>query len=155
MSFVNEFKNRGGRVVVGSDAGYVWCLYGFCYIKEFELLQEAGFTPLEVIRAATMHGAEALGIADETGTIEIGKKADLVIVAKNPLDNFKLLYGTGHLRLDENDKVQRVGGVEFTIKDGVVYNARKLLEDVRQMVRDAKDAEGIPEGALPLEGLND
>lgn len=153
MTFVNEFKNRGGRVVVGSDAGYVWCLYGFCYVKELELLQEAGFSPLEAVRAATLHGAEALGIADETGTIEIGKKADLVIVDGNPLDNFKLLYGTGHLQLDENDKVQRVGGVAYTVKDGVVYNAKQLLEDVRQMVREAKEAEGIPEGVLPLEGF--
>jgi imidazolonepropionase-like amidohydrolase len=154
MTFVNEFKNRGGRVVVGSDAGYVWCLYGFCYIREWELLQEAGFNPLEVIRAATLHGAEALYIDDETGSIEPGKKADLVIVAENPIDNFKVLYGTGHLRLDENDKLQRVGGVEYTIKDGIVYDAKQLLSDVREMVRAAKQAEGIPEGALPLEGLD-
>lgn len=65
MAFVNEFKNRGGRVTAGSDAGYVWCLYGFCYVRELELLQEAGFNPLEVLRTATLHGAEALGIDGE------------------------------------------------------------------------------------------
>ena len=153
MTFVNEFKNRGGRVIVGSDAGYVWCLYGFCYIREFELLQEAGFSALEVLRAATLHGAETLGIADETGSIEPGKKADLVIVGENPLDNFKVLYGTGHLRLDDNNVLQRVGGVEYTIKDGIVYDAKQLLSDVREMVRKDKAAQGIPEGTLPLEGL--
>ena len=45
MAFVNEFKNRGGRVTAGSDAGYVWCLYGFCYVRELELLQERASTP--------------------------------------------------------------------------------------------------------------
>ena len=123
MAFVNEFKNRGGRVTAGSDAGYVWCPYGFCYVRELELLQEAGFNPLEVLRAATLHGAEALGIDGETGSIEIGKKADLVIAGENPLDNFKALYGTGALRLDADDKLKRVGGVEYTIKDGIVYDA--------------------------------
>lgn len=153
MAFVNEFKNRGGRVTAGSDAGYVWCLYGFCYVRELELLQEAGFNALEVVGAATLHGAEALGIQEQTGSIEIGKKADLVIVGENPLDNFKVLYGTGALRLDDNDELQRVGGVEYTIKDGIVYNAKELLDDVREMVAQDKAAKGIPEGALPMTGL--
>ena len=153
MAFVNEFKNRGGRVTAGSDAGYVWCLYGFCYVRELELLQEAGFNSLEVLRAATLHGAEALGIDGETGSIEIGKKADLVIVGENPLDNFKVLYGTGALRLDADNKLKRVGGVEYTIKDGIVYNAKELLGDIREMVAKAKAEEGVAEGALPLEGI--
>ena len=60
MSFVNDYKNRGGRVTTGSDSGYIYKLYGFGYVEELELLQEAGFDPLEVIRAATLHGAESL-----------------------------------------------------------------------------------------------
>lgn len=117
------------------------------------MLQEAGFNPLEVLRAATLHGAEALGIDGETGSIEIGKKADLVIVGENPLDNFKVLYGTGALRLDADDKLKRVGGVEYTIKDGIVYDAKELLGDIREMVAKAKAEEGVAEGALPLEGI--
>ena len=64
-----------------------------------------------------------------------------------------MLYGTGALRLDENDRLQRVGGVEYTIKDGIVYNAKELLGDIRDMVAKDKAEKGIPEGALPLEGL--
>ncbi|HLS33647.1 MAG TPA: hypothetical protein VK039_08655, partial [Brevibacterium sp.] len=56
MDFLNDFKNAGGRVTTGSDAGFIYKLYGFDYIREFELLQEAGFHPLEVVRAATLHG---------------------------------------------------------------------------------------------------
>jgi imidazolonepropionase-like amidohydrolase len=60
MDFVNDYKNRGGRVTTGSDAGYIYKIYGFGYIRELELLQEAGFHPLEVIRSATLWGAGTL-----------------------------------------------------------------------------------------------
>ena len=150
MTFVNEFKNRGGRVVTGEDAGYALCLYGFCYACELELLERAGFSPLEVLRAATLHGAELLGVADERGTVGVGKKADLVIVDGNPLHDLKIYRGTGVPRLDdETGTVRRYGGVKWTLKDGRVYDAGALLEDVRTMVADAKEREGIAPGPLP------
>ncbi len=138
MQFVNEYKNRGGRVTVGSDSGYIYKVYGFGTIEELELLREAGFHPLEVIRAATLHGAQALGAADKLGSVEPGKWADLLIIDHNPLANLKLLYGTGHQRLTDDNVVERVGGVKYTVKDGIVYDARQLLADVRQMVAAAK-----------------
>ena len=82
MTFINEYKNRGGRIATGSDSGFIFQLYGFAYIREMELLREAGFHPLEIIRSATLNGAEALGISDETGSIEIGKSADFVMLKK-------------------------------------------------------------------------
>ena len=85
MTFVNEYKNRGGRVGIGTDSGYTYNLYGFSFVREMELLREAGFHPLEVIRAATLKGAEALGVADSVGSVEPGKLADLVVVAENPV----------------------------------------------------------------------
>lgn len=142
MAFLNEYKNRGGRVTTGSDSGFIFKLYGFDYIRELELLREAGFHPLEVIRAATLKGAEALGMAKEIGSVEPGKLADLVVVAENPIDDLKVLYGTGAIRLNAKNEVVRVGGVRYTIKDGIVYDAPKLLADVRKMVREAKEKTG-------------
>jgi len=142
MRFVNEYKNRGGRVTTGSDSGYIYQLYGFAYIRELELLREAGFHPLEVIRSATLMGAEALGLDDQIGTIEVGKMADMVLVEENPLADLKVLYGTGAIRLTENNEVIRAGGVKYTIKDGIVFDAKKLLQDVRKMVSEAKKLEG-------------
>ena len=142
MAFVQDFKNHGGRVTVGSDSGYIYKTYGFGTIEELELLREAGFHPLEVVRAATLSGAEALGAAERIGSIEAGKLADLVVVAENPLANLKVLYGTGHVRLDDEGRLARVGGVRYTIKDGIVYDAPALLADVRAMVREAKRARG-------------
>jgi len=142
MTFVNEYKNRGGRVTTGSDSGYIYKTYGFGYIGEFELLQEAGFHPLEVVRSATLMGAEALGMDDQIGSIEPGKLADLVIVEENPLANFKVLYGTGAVRVTDENEVVRVGGVRYTIKDGILFDAKQLLADVRSIVQEAKDVDG-------------
>ena len=134
MTFINEYKNRGGRVTAGSDSGFIYQLYGFAYVRELELLREAGFHPLEVIRAATLNGAEALGWDDKIGSIQIGKLADFVIVEENPLENLKVLYGIGAIKLTDDNEVTRVGGVKYTIKDGVIYDAKKLLSEVKAMV---------------------
>jgi len=152
MTFVNEYKNRGGRVTVGSDSGFIYQLYGFAYIREMELLREAGFHPLEIIRAATLNGAEALGFDSEIGTITPGKLADLVVVEVNPLENFKALYGTGAIKLTDDNEVVRVGGVKYTVKDGIIYDAKALLNDVKRQVDAAKKVEGFQ---VRQPGMND
>ncbi len=143
MEFLQDYKNKGGRITVGSDSGFIYQLYGFGTILELELLQEAGFHPLEVVRAATMHGAEEIFYPKrkpiEYGVIRPGLKADLLIVDENPLENFKVLYGTGAVKLnDETGEVERVGGVEYTIKDGIIFDAKQLLKDVEEMVKKQK-----------------
>ena len=142
MTFINEYKNRGGRVTVGTDAGFIYELYGFSYIREMELLREAGFHPLEVVRSATLYGAQALGIEKETGSVEAGKLADFVIVDANPLENLQVLYGTGAIVLNEKNEVIRKGGVRYTVKDGIVYDAKKLLADVKKIVEEEKKKTG-------------
>lgn len=143
MTFINEYKNRGGRVTTGSDSGFIFQLYGFAYVRELELLREAGFHPLEVIRSATLNGAEALGLDDKIGTISVGKQADLVLIDENPLENLKVLYGTGAIKLTEDNEVVRVGGVRYTISNGVVYDAKGLLNEVAKMVETAKKEENF------------
>ena len=141
MAFLNDYKNHGGRVTLGSDSGYIWKVYGFGYIREMELLQEAGFHPLEVLRSATWLGAETLGMEDEIGSIRVGKLADLVVTEHNPIANFKVLYGTKHFRLDDAGEPARMGGVKYTIKDGIVFDAAELLEDVAEIVTNARAAQ--------------
>ena len=147
MMFLNDYKNMGGRVTTGSDSGFIYKLYGFGTIEEMELLQEAGFHPLEVIRSATMHGAETLykplAKPIEFGVVRAGMLADMLIVDENPIANLKVLYGTGAVKLnDELGKVERIGGVMYTIKDGIVYDAKDLLNDVRLMVKKQKRNKG-------------
>ncbi|HEX3348393.1 MAG TPA: amidohydrolase family protein [Acetobacteraceae bacterium] len=148
MQFINDYKNRGGRVCTGSDSGFIFQIFGFGYIRELELLQEAGFHPLEVLRSATALSAELCGVADETGTVEVGKSADLLVHDHNPLTDFKLLYGTGAMRLnDATRKTEWHRALRLTIKDGVVYDVDELLADVREMV--AQSWEDAPEGERP------
>ncbi len=138
----------GGRVTVSSDAGFIYNLFGFGTIAEMELLQEAGFHPLEVIRGATLHGAQALYEPKHEpiafGVVRAGLLADLVIVPENPIANLKVLYGTGAVRLNEKTGIsERVGGIKYTIKDGIVYDAQQLLADVARMVEKQKQERGI------------
>ncbi len=74
----------------------------------------------------------------------------LVVVPENPLRNFKVLYGTGHFRLNADNEPDRVGGVRYTIKDGIVFDAPELLADVRRIVQEARaagDTDRLPESA--------
>jgi flagellin-specific chaperone FliS len=64
--------------------------------------------------------------------------ADLVVVDANPLKNLQVLYGTGAIELDAANTVIRKGGVKYTVKDGIVYDAKKLLQDVQQIVDQEK-----------------
>jgi imidazolonepropionase-like amidohydrolase len=140
---LNDYKKMGGRVTCSSDAGFIYNTYGFGYVHEMELLQEAGFHPLEVIQAATMNPAltlhEPKGKPIEFGVVREGLLADLAIVDQNPLENLKVLYGIGALKLnDATGKAERVGGIKWTIKDGIVYDAKQLLADVAKMVEKQK-----------------
>jgi imidazolonepropionase-like amidohydrolase len=92
-----------------------------------------------VIQSATMNGATTLAEPKhqplEFGIVRAGLLADMVIVDQNPLENLKVLYGTGAVRLnDKTGKAERVGGIKYTIKDGIVYDAKQLLADVAAMV---------------------
>jgi imidazolonepropionase-like amidohydrolase len=136
---LNDYKKMGGRVTVSADAAFIYNTYGFGNIHEMELLQEAGFHPLEVIQAATYNAAmtmaEAGGKSIDRGVVRAGLLADMLIVDQNPLKNLKVLYGTGALKLnDQTGRPEWIGGVKYTIKDGIVYDAKKLLADVAAMV---------------------
>jgi len=85
--------------------------------------------------------AEPKGRGPEFGIVRPGMLADMVIVDQNPLQNFKVLYGTGALKLnDKTGQPEQVGGVKYTIKDGIVYDAKQLLADIAAMVEKQKRA---------------
>jgi Amidohydrolase family len=142
---LNDYKKMGGRVTASADAAFIYNTYGFGNIHELELLQEAGFHPLEVIQAATynpaMTLAEARGVDIDRGVVRAGLLADLIVIDQNPLKNLKVLYGTGALRLnDQTGKPEWIGGIKYTIKDGIVYDAKKLLADIAGMVEKQKQS---------------
>ena len=137
MEFVNDYKNQGGTVAVGSDSGYLFSLWGFGTIRELELLEEAGFSPLETLNAATENGAKVVK-NPKLGLLRPGYLADMVVVSENPLADVKVLYGSGITRVSLDRKAVHEQCVKYTIKDGIVYDSQQLLTDVRNLVARAK-----------------
>ena len=82
---IEKFHDTGVRIAVGTDGGNIGSMHGASFHTELQHLAQAGLSPMEIIVAATRHGAEALGMMDELGTLEANKRADLVILNANPL----------------------------------------------------------------------
>jgi imidazolonepropionase-like amidohydrolase len=137
MKAVRDFADKGGLVGAADDAGFIYTLYGFTYLSELELLQEAGFHPIDVIQCATGNNAKLMGLENQLGRVRQGFLADLILIDENPLANLKYLYPTGVLDIKDGKDVVR-GGIKWTIKDGIVYSTPTLIEDVKNMVSKAR-----------------
>ena len=115
LALERKFVAAGGLLLAGPDpTGNGGVIPGFGDQREIELLVEAGFTPEEAIRIATLNGATYLGLAGRIGSIAPGKNADLVIVAGDP-----------------SKTITDVENVEIVFKDGVGWDAGKLLDSVK------------------------
>ncbi len=136
MDHVREFHARGGLLTAGSDTS-PWG--GMALIRELELMQEAGLNPIDILRVATTNAYQALGMQDHCG-IRVGCAADLAVINGNPIDNLKVMYGLGYgfYGVAPRDEQWNRGGVTWTIKDGVVYDAQALLREVLWYVEQEK-----------------
>lgn len=137
---IYEFNKRGGRVAYGTDDNYIWATPGISNIRELQLLRETGMHPLEVLKAATFNSAETLR-QPKLGLVRPGYTADLILVDGNPAENLRFLYSFGSLTLNHDGEMVRTAGIVHTIKDGVVMENAKLMEEVARMV--AKSKEGV------------
>jgi imidazolonepropionase-like amidohydrolase len=115
LGLERQFVAAGGLLMAGPDpTGNGGVIPGFGDQREIELLVEAGFTPVEAIRIATLNGATFLGLADRIGSIAPGKNADLMVVNGNPAA-----------------KISDIENVTIVFKDGVGYDSAKLLQSVK------------------------
>ena len=115
LALEREFVQAGGLLLAGPDptgAGDV--LPGFGDQREMELLVEAGFSPVEAIKIATLNGATYLGRDQEIGSLAAGKNADLLVIKGDP-----------------SKQISDVENVELVFKDGIGFDSKKLLESVR------------------------
>jgi len=118
MQLEKMFADAGGLLVVGTDpTGYGGVVAGYSNQRALELLVQAGFSPLDAIRIATLNGAKYLGRDSKIGTIAAGKQADLVIV-----------------RGDPSTRIDDVENVEIVFKRGVGYDSAKIFESVKGRV---------------------
>ena len=110
LRIVSELHRGGVPIVAGTDEG----IPGHSLHREIELYAEAGLTPLEAIQAATIVPARAMRLEKELGTIEAGKRADLVVLDANPLQ-----------------RISNIRSVRFVVTDGRMYDAAELWRSVR------------------------
>src|SRR5262249_57460724 len=87
MAFERSFVRAGGLLGAGSDPCCLTEIAGYGDQRNFELLNEAGFSPEQAVQIMTLNGAKILGVADRTGSIAVGKQADLVVLAGDPVKN--------------------------------------------------------------------
>jgi imidazolonepropionase-like amidohydrolase len=118
MEFERAFVRAGGLLIAGLDpTGNGGVVAGFGDLREVELLVEAGFTPVEAIRIASLNGAKFLGEDARIGSVAVGKQADLMVVKGNPAAN-----------------ITDIEKVEIVFKDGVGYDSEKLIQSVQGLV---------------------
>jgi enamidase len=118
MSMEAYFVRAGGTLVVGTDpTGGGGVIPGYSNQRGVELLVEAGLSPLEAIKSATMNGANYLGIGNRTGTLVAGKQADLMVINGDP-----------------STRIADIRNVEIVFKRGIGFNPQKLIESVRGRV---------------------
>ena len=114
MEFERAFVQAGGLLLAGCDpTGDGSVLAGFGDQREVELLVRAGFSAVEAIQIATQHGAEYLGIGDRTGTLQVGKQADLVVLGG-----------------DIEGNISRIENVEVVFRQGIGYDSSQIIRDV-------------------------
>jgi imidazolonepropionase-like amidohydrolase len=118
LYWIRKFHDMGGKLVVGTDpTGPGRTIAGYANMRTFEILHEAGFSITEAVKLCTKKGAEFLGLADETGTVETGKKADLILI-------------DGYLPED----VTNIRKIETVFKDGVGFDSKKIFDSVKGKV---------------------
>jgi hypothetical protein len=109
LAIVGALHRAGIPVVAGTDQ----TVPGHSLHREIELYVQAGFTPMEAIQAATIVPARAMGIEKESGTVEKGKRGDVILVAGNPLDD-----------------IRQIRNVEYVITKGTMYHTAELWQSV-------------------------
>ena len=106
--------HRAGILLgTGTDAGVTGTYHGWATLRELKLLVQSGLTPIEAITAATRNSAKAVGLDQDRGTIQAGKRADLIIVDANPLDN-----------------ISNIRKIRFVVTQGRLFDCAKLWESV-------------------------
>ncbi len=118
MKLELAFVRGGGTLVAGTDpTGGGGVIPGYANQHQIELLVEAGFSPVEAIKIATLNGATYLNMADRMGTVAAGKQADLVLISGDP-----------------STRIGDIRKVELVFKQGVGYDPAKLTASVKGKV---------------------
>jgi imidazolonepropionase-like amidohydrolase len=114
---LRKLVNAGVNVATGTDAGNIGTFHASSYIQELEAMQGAGLSNIELLKASTMNAASGFGISDKYGSVEKGKKADLLLLQKNPLE-----------------AITNLNSVELIFKDGKIIKADTLVNESAEAI---------------------
>lgn len=118
LKFVGMCHQAGVKLVVGSHTGVPHADRGWAYHRELELLVEAGLPPSKAIAAGTVVNAEFLGAEDRLGSIEAGKRADLVLVHGDPTRDIRAMYDVTYVMLNGSWVGKQPGSVRASAASG-------------------------------------
>src|ERR1700736_3960308 len=109
---LKKLEDAGVTIAAGTDAGNIGTIHGPALFREFQLMREAGLTPMQILQCATANAAQLFGgdTGAHIGKIDIGYFADLVVLKSNPADD-----------------IAHASDIETVIKNGVVYPADSIL----------------------------
>lgn len=110
---LKKLEDAGVTIAAGTDAGNIGTIHGPALFREFQLMKEAGLTPMQILKCATANGAKLFGgeTGAHIGRLEGGDFADLVILNSNPLDDIK-----------------NASNIDSVIKGGMIYAADSILK---------------------------
>lgn len=105
-------SDAGVLIATGTDAGNIGTLHASSYLRELKAMHKSGMSNWQVIQASTINGAKVLDKEDEFGSISVGKKANLILLNANPLEN-----------------IENIGKIDFVINNGVAMKPDTLLKE--------------------------
>jgi imidazolonepropionase-like amidohydrolase len=128
--------NGGARIALGSDAPQRFSVPGFSLVREMQAMVKAGLTPFQALQSGTLNAALYFNAEDEFGTVRVGRRADLILLDENPLNDVA--------------NVGRRAGVMLRGRWMPETEIQKMLGEIAKEVTGDKKQEEIPDSGLPV-----
>ncbi len=154
---LKRLVDAGITVATSTDGGNIGTPHVSSYFRELAAMQQSGMSMWEILQSSTINGARAINKADVFGSIEKGKRADLVLLNKNPLDSIanwkKIDWVINKGNVWKPDSVFKLSPLEVVERQALAYNAHNL-HFYLQTMHDSIQVYDVPSQKLRTEGID-